>query len=149
MRERVLGSGPVGSEVVGAVVVVALIAVFSRNAPAQYDEGTPEGVVQRYSQAVIDGDYDAARSYLVPAVADSCERVSSDGEDRRVTLLETSERDGTARVEVLVATVYGSGPFGVSEYENEGVFDLEKVGGDWLVATTPWELVLCMQTEPR
>jgi hypothetical protein len=85
----------------------------------------------------------------VPEVADDCERVSPDSNDRRVTLLETTERDDTARVDVLVATVYGSGPFGTSEYENEGVFDLERVGGDWLISTTPWELALCMQTEPR
>jgi hypothetical protein len=135
--------------VVLVVIVVALVAVFARSAPAQYDEGTPEGVVQRYSQAVIDCDYDAARAYLVPEVADECERVSPDSNDRRVTLLETTERDDSARVEVLVATVYGSGPFGTSEYENEGVFDLERVGGDWLISTTPWELALCMQTEPR
>lgn len=135
--------------VVLVVIVVALIAVFARSAPAQYDADTPEGVVQRYSQAVIDGDFDAARAYLVPEVADECEHISPDGSDRRVTLLETTERDDTARVEVLVATVYGSGPFGTSEYENEGVFDLEKAGGDWLISATPWELAVCLQTEPR
>lgn len=135
--------------VVLVVVVVALVAVFAGSSPAQYDEGTPEGVVQRYSQAVIDGDHEAALSYLVPEIADTCESISQDGEDHRVTLLETTERDDTARVEVLVATVYGSGPFGTSEYENEGVFDLEKIGGDWLISTTPWELAVCVQTEPR
>jgi hypothetical protein len=39
---------------IAAVVLIALVAVLARG-PAQYDPGTPEGVVQRYSQAVIDG----------------------------------------------------------------------------------------------
>ena len=38
------------------VVVIALIAVFTRGGAAPLDEGTPEGVVQRYSQAVVEGD---------------------------------------------------------------------------------------------
>ncbi len=135
--------------VVAVVVIVALIAVFARSAPAQYDEGTPEGVVQRYSQAVVDGDVDTAIDYLVPEIADDCEQTSAGTEDRRVTLLETTVRDDSARVEVLIATVYGSGPLGTSEYENEGVFELERTGGDWLISATPWEFVVCAQTEPR
>lgn len=128
------------------VVVIALIAVFVRNAPAQYDESTPEGVVQRYSQAVVDGDVTTAKRYLVPDIAASCEEISSGTEDRRVTLLETTEHDDNARVEVLVATVYGSGPLGTSEYENESAFLLLKVGDDWRIRTVPWELVVCAET---
>jgi len=131
---------------VAVVVVVALIAVFVRREPAQYDESTPEGVVQRYSQAVVDGDIDAALTYLVPEVADDCDRIPIDTQDRRVTLLDTTERSDTARVEVLIATVYGSGPLGTSEYESEGAFDLVKDGGGWLIRTAPWELVVCAQT---
>ena len=42
--------------VVLVVVLIALIAVFARGGPTQFDADTPEGVVQRYSQAVVDGD---------------------------------------------------------------------------------------------
>lgn len=125
------------------VVVIALIAVFTRGGAAPLDEGTPEGVVQRYSQAVVEGDTAAAIAYLVPEVADSCERVPAGTDDLRLTLLETTEREGTARVRVLVVTVYGAGPLGSDEYESEEVFDLAKVGGEWLIETAPWQLTVC------
>ena len=57
---------------IGALVVVALVVVFTRGAPAPLDESTPEGVVQRYSAAVIEGDEATAITYLVPALGDDC-----------------------------------------------------------------------------
>ncbi|MCR2811365.1 MULTISPECIES: hypothetical protein [unclassified Microbacterium] len=126
------------------VVVVALIAVFARGGPALLDPATPEGVVQRYSQAVVDGDVSEALSYLAPDVADSCERIPLGTEDRRLTLLESSEREDTARVRVLVVTVYGSGPLGAGEYESEEVFELVRLDGDWAIDMAPWQLAVCV-----
>lgn len=128
---------------VGLVVVIALIAVFARGGPAEFPADTPEGVVQRYSQAVIDGDTATALTFLVPEVADSCTRVPARSEDYRLTLLETTEREDTARVDVLIATVYESGPLGTSEYEYEEAFDLVKDGDTWLIDAAPWELTIC------
>lgn len=128
---------------VAVVVVVALIAVFAQREPAQYAEDTPEGVVQRYSQAVADGDVDSALGYLAGEVADDCSRVPIDPQDRRITLLESTERADSATVEVLIVTVYGSGPLGADEYESEGVFDLVKDGEGWLIRSAPWELIVC------
>lgn len=126
------------------VVVIALIAVFARGGTTQLDESTPEGVVQRYAQAVVDGDAQAARGYLVPELADDCDRVSPSSDDVRVTLLESTERDESARVRVLIVTVYGTGPLGPDEYESEEVFDLVEVDGEWLIETTPWQLAVCV-----
>ena len=131
------------------VVVVALIAVFARGGAAPLDPATPEGVVQRYSQAVVDGDVETALTYLVPEVAESCERIPGTGDDLRITLAETTERDSSARVEVLVVTVYGSGPLGADEYESEEVFDLVRVDGDWLIETAPWQLAVCAEGGTR
>lgn len=128
------------------VVVIALIAVFTRGETAELDAGTPEGVVQRYSQAVVDGDVPTALTYLVPEVADECDRISQGSEDIRLTLLETTERDQTARVRVLIVTVYGTGPLGADEYESEDVFDLVKVGDEWLIETSPWQLAVCAES---
>jgi len=126
------------------VVVIALIAVFAGGDPEPLDSGTPEGVVQRYSQAVVDGDTQAALTYVVPEVADACVRRSvSDEEDARITVLETTERADTAHVRVLIVTVYGTGPLGADEYENESAFDLLKVDGEWLVEVAPWSLAVC------
>lgn len=130
---------------VGLVVVIALVVVFTRGGPAEFAEDTPEGVVQRYSQAVVDGDTQKALGYLVPELADDCERIPLGSEDRRVTLLETDERPDGTRVHVMIATVYGSGPLGSSEYETEGVFDLVSADGGWLIETAPWELAVCAE----
>lgn len=131
---------------VALVVVVALIAVFTRGGAAPLDAATPEGVVQRYSQAVVAGDPETAIDYLAPEVADACERTTTGDSDMRVTLLETTERDDTAHVRVLVVTVYGTGPLGADEYESEEAFDLVDVGGKWLIETTPWQLTVCEQS---
>lgn len=128
------------------VTMVALIAVFTRGGAAPLDAGTPEGVVQRYSQAVLAGDSHTAIDYLAPEIAATCERTSGATEDLRVTLLETTERGGTAHVRVLVITVYGTGPFGGDEYESEEAFDLVEVDGRWLIETTPWQLTICDQS---
>jgi hypothetical protein len=132
---------------VALVVVVALIAVFARGGPAPLDADTPEGVVQRYAQAVVDGDLETAEGYLVPELVESCERVSRGADDLRITLEETKERDDRARVEVLVVTVYGSGPLGPDEYESEEAFDLVRVDGEWRIETAPWDLTVCVDED--
>ena len=128
---------------VGVVVVIALIAVFTRGGPAQFDADTPEGVVQRYSQAVADGDTSGAMEYLSSDVVDDCIRVPQNNDERRVTLLETTQKDDTARVVVLIATSYESGGLGGGEYESEGIFELTNDGGTWLIEVAPWELAVC------
>lgn len=126
------------------VVVVALIVVFARGGPSRYAEDTPEGVVQRYTQAVIDGDIQTALTHLVPAVADECERTPPSADDSRVTWARTTERGGAVRVDVIVTTVYGSGPLGPSEYRSDEYFDLVEVDGVWRIDTAPWQFVVCL-----
>ncbi|HKH09463.1 MAG TPA: hypothetical protein VKA62_10985 [Agromyces sp.] len=130
--------------VVGVLIVVALIVVFTRGEPQLLDDSTPEGVVQRYSAAVIDGDEAAAVEYLVPELGDPCGRIEVGAvDDIRVTLVETTEREASADVEVLIVTTYEGGLLGASEYEEEGVFDLVRDTGGWLIESTPWPLTIC------
>lgn len=131
--------------VIAALVVVALVVVFTRGTPEPIAESAPEGVVQRYSSAVIEGDEAAAMAYLVSGLADDCERVdASQAQDMRVTLLETTQRDDTADVRVLIVTSFEGGLLGPSEYEEEGVFDLvAAAGGGWLIESAPWPLTIC------
>lgn len=130
--------------VIAALVVVALIVVFTRGEPESLDESTPEGVVQRYAAAVIEGDEDAAIDYLVPELGDPCERIETGPVDSmRVTLVSTTERADSADVKVLIVTSYEGGLFGSSEYEEEGVFDLVEADGDWLIESAPWPLTVC------
>ncbi|WP_137843236.1 hypothetical protein [Microbacterium sp. 2FI] len=130
---------------IGLVVVIALVAVLARSAPPEYDPDSPEGVVQLYSQAVVDGDVEEALTYLVPDVADACERLAPDADDTRVTLVATSQADDTARVEVIVTEVYGSGLLGSDEYDSDEEFELRRIGGDWLIEFAPWQLALCVE----
>lgn len=130
--------------VVAVLAVAALAVVFSRGEPALLDESTPQGVVQRYAAAVIDGDETAAATYLTEAARTQCvdfERAPT--ENLRVTLVSTTERESSADVRVLIVVSNGGGPFGNSEYETQDVFDLVKTDGKWLVDSAPWQLRTC------
>ncbi len=130
--------------VIAALVIVALVVVFTRGEPELLDETTPEGVVQRYSAAVIEGDESAAIDYLAPELRDPCERLEMvTADDMRVTLVSTTERDESADVEVLIGITYDDGPFGSTEYEEEGDFDLVRADGSWLIESAPWPLTIC------
>lgn len=131
--------------VVVVVVAVALVAIFTRDGDSVYPADSPEGVVQRYAQAVVDGDSAAALAHLVPESAEECERWDTGAADYRITLLRSTERDTTARVEVIVSEVVGGGPFGPDEYQNQEVFGLERVDGDWKLVTTPWQFRICAE----
>lgn len=136
--------------VIGVVVVVAaVIAVLVRPGATSFDAGTPEGVVQRYAQAVSEGDTSTALEYLVPEVADSCDHAALDANDLRVTLIETIDRGDAARVRVMVTTIYGSGPFGPSEFQSEEVFSLVSEGDGWRIQTTPWQFTVCYNEVTR
>lgn len=130
--------------VVVAVVAASLLVVFTRGGSAPLDPSTPEGVVQLYAQAVIDGDTDAAEQYLHPDLAEDCERF---GEvypgDLRVTLRSTAERGESATVTVVVAQSGGSGLFGPSEYQSNERFSLKRSGTDWRITDAPWTFDIC------
>jgi hypothetical protein len=131
--------------VVVVVVAVALIAVFVRGGDETYPADSPEGVVQRYARAVVDGDTDAALGYLTPDSAADCERWETGSADYRITLVRRTVRDSTARVEVIVSEVVGGGPFGPDEYQNQEVFSLQRIDGDWKVENMPWQFRICAE----
>jgi hypothetical protein len=130
--------------IIAVLVVAALAVVFSRGEPALLDESTPQGVVQRYSAAVIDGDETVATAYLTETARTQCvdfQRALTD--NLRVTLVSTTERASSADVRVLIVVSNGGGPFGNSEYETEDAFDLVKMDGKWLIGSAPWQLRVC------
>ncbi|MGO4692518.1 hypothetical protein [Glaciibacter sp. 2TAF33] len=130
--------------VIIALVVVALVVVFTRGAPRQLDPSSPAGVVQRYSEAVIAGDESAAGRYLTAEVVARCTGGESHvTDDIRVVLVSTTERDDSADVTVSIVTSYPGGPFDRAESESDGVFDLVRVAGQWRIDTTPWPLTVC------
>lgn len=131
--------------VIAALAIVAMVVVFGRGEPEPLDPATPEGAVQRYATAVIAGDEATALSLLSPAWLQECDPINygHTSSDFRLTLISSSERDGTATVTVSVASSTGSGPFDTSTYEYEDSFQLEQDGDDWLIRSAPWELATC------
>lgn len=128
--------------VIAVLVIVSLVVVFTRGAPELLDESTPEGVVQRYSTAVLEGDESAAIGFLSPEAEDQCGTVESTvSDDVRVTLVSTDLRDDSATITVRI-TRHDGGPFG-SEYGYEDTFRLLSSGDGWLVESAPWELMVC------
>ncbi|WP_427017753.1 hypothetical protein ACQCSX_03815 [Pseudarthrobacter sp. P1] len=135
---------------IAALVIVALAVVLTRGEPAQLDESTPAGVVQRYSAAVIAGDESAAAAYLTDDVRAGCDRLEQlAAQDLTVTLVSTKERAGSADVTVSIASSTGDGPFGVPQSEYEDVFSLVKTEASWRIDTAPWQLTICLRTGPK
>jgi hypothetical protein len=133
--------------VIGALVILALAVVFTRGEPAQLDESTPAGVVQRYSAAVIAGNESAAAEYLTEDVRADCSRLEQFGAGNlAVTLVSTKERSDSADVAVSIASSTGNGPFGAPESEYEEVFGLVKAGDAWRIESAPWQLTVCQNS---
>ena len=133
-----------------ALVALALAAVLLRGEPELLDAATPEGVVQRYAAAVIEGDERTAALYLTDRAQENCEfyRNGSD-ESLRVSLVSTKIFDGTADVVVSITTSYGDAPFGASEYRTEETFDLLQENGEWKIDGAPWQLsTVCQEVTP-
>jgi hypothetical protein len=131
--------------VTAVLIAVSLVVVFVRGTPALLDPGTPEGVVQRYSAAVLSGYESEAADYLTPAAKEGC---GDDFEEAwtgigRVTLVSTTERDGSADVRVSIFTNYGGTLFEGSEDAESATFKLVKMGAEWRIDTAPWPLVIC------
>lgn len=128
---------------IAALVVVALAVVFLRGEPQSLDASSPAGVVQRYSRAVIDSDSAAADAYLTDAARSRCANFYGNAQASRVVLISTTERGDTATVKVSIVHDAGEGPFGPSEFSEEGVIGLVKVAGKWMINDLPYSLQTC------
>jgi len=128
---------------IGVIVVVALVVVLTRGSAAPLDPSTPEGVVQRYAQAVADGDDDAALDYLAPTSELECYDYDTGAERARLTFVNTDIAGGRATVTVKLTTTYGYGLFGSSQSTYEERFELEKNGADWQITEAPYEFTVC------
>jgi hypothetical protein len=131
--------------VLAAIAIVAVVAgaLAATRRGHVYDSATPEGVVQAYLAAVIDGNRDAAARFLATespcSVADLDRAYLPQGV--RVVLREAQVTGDTARVEVSVATPSGD-PFGSESYEKH-TFRLTRSGGAWLITGEAWPMSGC------
>lgn len=132
--------------VIAAVVILALVVVFTRGTPPQLDPTTPEGVVQSYANAVIDRDLPTATKLLTREVREQCDRTDNGTTtDLRLTLVSTKVTGDSAVVRVLISSDSGGGLLfsGGASYESEEYFSLAREDGVWSIETAPWELMIC------
>ncbi|MGV8876388.1 MAG: hypothetical protein ACOH1K_02630 [Rhodoglobus sp.] len=128
--------------VIATIVVIALVVVFTRGGAVEVDPATPEGVVQSYSLAVLDNDYDNAREFISAEIRATCTKAEpSMVQGLRMTVISSKVTGDTAVVRVTME--HDGGSFGGTGYEYDGVFILIHDGDLWKVESAPWELALC------
>lgn len=133
--------------VVGAVVIFAVIAAVvaaNRRVP-DLDSSTPDGAVQTYLRAMLEGDTDTAVDLLSTSTGcdDTDVAAAFVTDSARIVLVESSVEDDTASVVVEITEFSGDGPFGGSEFSHEEQFSLENEAGRWLIVGEPWPLYFC------
>ena len=136
--------------VVAAAIALSVVAIVAGGDEPEFAAGTPEGTVQSYLRAVIDGDASAARGYLSADLNDRCDearlrdayRRPSD-RDVRVTLRGTREVGDVTEVRVRITEFRGAPPFGGDDYSHDAFFALRQEGGEWRIVDPPWPLYFC------
>ena len=132
--------------VIAALAVAAGVLAAVRDVP-QYDRATPEGTVQAYVEAVIDGDHRTAAGLLEED--GPCELRDLDEawvpEDTRVLLRETRVDGDRADVEVGIAPSSGEVILGAEQFERHS-FRLAGGPGQWRITGQPWPLYSCDET---
>jgi hypothetical protein len=129
--------------VVGLLVAIALVVVLVRSTVREsLDPSTPEGVVQRYAQAVIDGDDETAADYLTGRSSD-CDYYDRGSTNVRLTFQSSKITGSKAVVRVSISSSYGGDPFSNYEYSYDDEFRLVKSGDSWLIETAPYEFLSC------
>lgn len=141
-------SSTVLATLVGAVVILAVAAglVVANREPQALDPTSPEGVVQAYLEAVIDGDVDEAFALVSPAAGCDVSDVATGylPESVRVVVLETEVDGDEAVVRVKVTENPGNGLFEDSGYAHEERISLRRTDGTWQIEASSWLLFGCI-----
>lgn len=133
--------------VVGAVAMLAVIAavVAVTRAPPTLDPATPDGSVQTYLRAMLEGDTETAAARLSSSTGCDEDDVTSAfvTDSARIVLVDSTVDGATAIVTVEITESSGSGPFEGSEFSHEERFTLRNEEGSWLLVDEPWPLYFC------
>jgi hypothetical protein len=147
-REHPRPSGLAGWSL-GAVLVVLIaagVALGVLREPVLLDPQTPEGTVQSYVQAVLDGEWNDARTHLADDLEAECTAIDF----RRswvpgsltATLDEVRVDGDEAEVVIRLRTAAEPDPFG-GRYENTEIFDLIREDTTWRLTGQPWPVYDC------
>ena len=137
------------NRILALIVILALVLsavsalVSSLRDDVEFSVGTPEGVVQLYLTAIIEGKNDQAASYF--ASSSNCDASDLDrayvSETLRVNLVSTSIEGDSAYVKID-ANTGASGPF-EDGYTESHTYRLTQESGKWLIEGIPWPLWDC------
>jgi hypothetical protein len=147
-RERPRSGRLVGWVLAAALVVLvaAAVAVGVLREPILLDPQTPEGTVQAYVQAVLDGEWHEARSHLTDDLEAECTathfRHSWVPDSLTATLDDVRLDDDEAEVLVRLRTTAEPTPFD-GPYETTETFDLIREDTSWRITGQPWPVYDC------
>lgn len=129
--------------VAGLVVALAVIAglLTATREPPELDPATPEGTVQLFVLAVIDGEDEKVVDYLDPALGCRAPLPEVYRPSRiSMAVAESTTTGQTARV-VLDVTEQAGGFLDSSTHRE--VFDLRADGDGWILTGHPWPIFSC------
>ncbi len=128
--------------VVAVLVVVAAVAAATRTPPLA-DPATPEGTVQLFVTAVLDGDDRAAVAILDPTLGCSVPLPQRGLSGTRVTFAVAGTRvfGDRASVDIDVTEYRSGGPFDSSSHRES--YQLVAHDGGWLITGEPWPVYVC------
>ena len=147
-RERPRSTRLIGWSLAAALVVLvaAGVVVGVLRDPVLLDPQTPEGTVQAYVQAVLDGDWNDARAHLADDLEAECTAVDFRRAwipDSLTATLDDVRVDGDeAEVVVRLRTAAEPTPFG-ERYEATETFDLIREDTTWRLTGQPWPVYDC------
>lgn len=141
------------TRIVGLVVLVLLVGVVAIGIvlgvvrePTTFAVGTPEGTVQAYAQAVLDGRWVDARALLASDLQPRCgiADLRNAWVEQPVTLHLEDVRvaDDRAEVEIRLRHVAMPDPLGMDRTSVE-LFDLVREAGAWRITGEPWPVYAC------
>lgn len=145
MEANHLSSKKILTAIVLLTVLLAAVAAILNTSKQgfEYSKTTPEGVVQRYLAAVVDGRSDKAAEYF--STNSTCDATDIDrswiSETLRVNLIDAEINGDSAYIEVSI-DISSGGPFDDYYTENHN-FRLAKESGEWKILGIPWPLYSC------
>lgn len=132
------------------LIVAGLIAIplLARRAPTLAPDTTPEGVTQRFYQAIYADDYATAHAYLTAATRariselELQQQLSSQLRQSQVRVVGTTARADDATVQVVITHVTSGDLFGANEWTEDREVLLSREGTDWKIVGGPFYVPL-------
>jgi hypothetical protein len=123
--------------VIGLIAVVALVVIGLNREPAEFDPNTPEGTVQVYIGALVEGDFETAASYWSDEGCAPISNIPTRGAPQvSVSLVSVDGNDVQANVVVRITENSEDPLGGLVEYQEW--FTLTRQDGSWRVRQPSW-----------